>query len=176
MAIGQDKTLRVKVLSTGGTIEKVYDEYEGILHNVPSRFELILTRMRLPSVEVDQDRLMSKDSLVMTDDDRVIIREAVQAVPSNFDAVLVVHGTDTLEQTGDVLYEGLNDINRPIILTGAMRPFEFRDTDAYQNIYESLIACRLLTPGVYCVMHSKVLQFPGVTKNRDSLTFEKRAP
>lgn len=171
--IGTDARLRVKVFSTGGTIEKIYDEREGVLYNSPSRFDHILARMRLPAVEIDHHGLMGKDSLDMTDADRILIKEAVEGVPPSFDAILIVHGTDTLELTGNVLHSELSELKIPIILTGAMRPFEFRDTDAFQNIYESLIACRLLNPGVYCVMHSKVLQFPGVIKDHKLLTFVK---
>ncbi len=172
-SVGDDIHIRVKVFSTGGTIEKIYDEHEGILHNSPSRFDHILTRMRLPSVQIDHHGLMGKDSLDMTDDDRILIKDAVQGVMDDFDAVLIVHGTDTLDQTGALLHREINDPKIPIILTGAMRPFEFRDTDAFQNVNESLISCRLLSPGVYCVMHSKVLRFPNVRKDRKLLTFVK---
>lgn len=173
MTVGSDAPLRVKVFSTGGTIEKIYDEHEGILHNSPSRFDHILKRMRLPMVEIDHHGLMGKDSLEMTNADRMLIKEAVEGVPNSFDAVLIVHGTDTLEKTGTLLHNELDTLRIPVILTGAMRPFEFRDTDAHQNVYESLVACRLLPPGVYCVMHSKVLRFPGVVKDRNLLTFVK---
>ena len=62
----------------------------------------------------------------------------------------------------------------PIILTGAMRPFEFRDSDASQNMTEALLACRLTKPGVYVAMHNRVLRFPGVVKDNESLSFVKR--
>lgn len=171
--MGDDVHVRVKVFSTGGTIEKVYDEHAGILHNSPSRFDHILSQMRLPSVQIDHHGLMGKDSLDMTQADRELIKESVEATLPSFDAILIVHGTDTLEETGELLCSELKDLSVPIILTGAMRPFEFRDTDAFQNIFESLIACRLLPPGVYCVMHSKVLRFPGVSKDHGLLTFVK---
>jgi L-asparaginase len=56
-----------------------------------------------------------------------------------------------------------------------MRPYEFRDTDAIQNVTEALLAARLVEPGVYVVMHNRVLAFPGVVKNRNALTFERIA-
>jgi len=61
-----------------------------------------------------------------------------------------------------------------VILTGAMRPYEFRDTDAIQNVTEALLAARLLESGVYVVMHNRVLRFPGVTKDRQALTFVQK--
>ena len=54
----------------------------------------------------------------------------------------------------------------PVVFTGAMVPYDFRHTDAVQNITESLLAVQLLAPGVYSVFHNQVLQFPGVTKDR----------
>jgi L-asparaginase len=85
--------------------------------------------------------------------------------------VIVVHGTDTMANTGELLHASLPGLDKPVILTGAMRPFEFRDTDAYQNLTEALLACRLLAPGVYVVMHNQALRFPGVRKDRQRRTF-----
>jgi L-asparaginase len=176
MQIGDDSILKVMVLTTGGTIEKVYHEHDGSLRNVGSPFEQILERLRLPTVRLKLLKVMSKDSLDMTDEDRGIIAAAVAKVPSEFDAILIVHGTDTLNATGEHLCRALPEPSRPIVLTGAMRPFEFRDTDAFQNVFEALLACRLAPPGIYVVMHSKVLRFPGVAKDRNHLTFTKPLP
>ena len=52
-----------------------------------------------------------------------------------------------------------------------MRPYEFRDSDALQNVTEALLAARLVAPGVYVVMHNRVLAFPGVVKDRVALEF-----
>lgn len=169
--VGQDAILSVMALSTGGTIEKVYREHDGSLRNRRSPFRRIIARLRRPSVKIRHKTVMQKDSLDMTDDDRRIIGDAIEDAEAHHDAILVVHGTDTLSVTGEYLHERFNPPPRPIILTGAMRPFEFRDTDAFQNIHESLIACRLCPPGVFVVMHSKVLRFPGVVKDRRRLTF-----
>ena len=73
--------------------------------------------------------------------------------------------------TGEYLHAHLPGIEKPIILTGAIRPYEFRDTDAVQNVTEALLACGLLEPGVWLVMHSRALGFPGVVKDRSRMTF-----
>ncbi len=165
--------MRVAILTTGGTIEKTYDETDGSLRNVRSVLEEILRTLRLPALEVHHVRVMNKDSLEMTEADRRRILAAVREALRDHDAVVVVHGTDTLAVTGHVLHENLPALDKPVILTGAMRPFEFRDTDAYQNITEALLACRLAPPGVYCVMHNQVLRFPGVEKDRARMTFRR---
>ncbi|MCB9866065.1 MAG: asparaginase [Phycisphaerales bacterium] len=168
--------MRVKVLSTGGTIEKIYSESDGSLRNRRSPLKQILAQLRLPAVAISQRSVMSKDSLDMTREDRRMIAAEVRRVPPAFHAILIVHGTDTLSVTGEYLHEALGEPDRPIVLTGAMRPFEFRDTDAFQNVVEALAACRLAPPGIYVAMHGKVLRFPGVEKDRADLTFVKREP
>ncbi len=163
--------MKLTILTTGGTIDKTYDEYGGNLHNVRTNLDEILDSLRLPDLFIRHVAVMHKDSLDMTDEDRQVILEAVQkAIPSS-DAVVVVHGTDTLSKTGDVLHANLTDPTVPVILTGAMRPYEFRDSDAQQNVIEALMAARLLVPGVYAVIHNRVLSFPGVVKDRKAGEF-----
>lgn len=169
-----EDTLRVAILSTGGTIEKTYDETDGSLRNVGSVLEVLLASLRLPNLEVTHRSVMSKDSLDMTPEDRETILLAVRAALQDHDAVVVVHGTDTLAETGEHLYAGLPGLDRPVLLTGAFRPFEFRDTDAYQNVTEALLAARLLAPGVYAMLHNRALAFPGVVKDRSKRTFTRR--
>jgi L-asparaginase len=164
-------TIRVGILTTGGTIEKTYDESDGMLRNVGSVLGKILSHLRLPGLTVRHVSVMSKDSLEMTDEDRRAILAAVTESLFLDDAVLVIHGTDTLTLTGDFLHANLKELSKPVVLTGAMRPYEFRDTDANQNVTESLLACRFAPPGVYAVMHNQILSFPGLVKDRERLTF-----
>jgi L-asparaginase len=165
--------MKITFVTTGGTIDKTYNEFDGSLRNSRSVLDTILASLRLPDLFVRHVAVMHKDSLDMDMTDRQLILEAVrQAMPSS-DAVVVVHGTDTLSITGDVLEEGLDDLPVPVVFTGAMRPYEFRDTDALQNVTEALLAARLLEPGVYVVMHNRVLPFPGVYKDRQALTFRR---
>lgn len=163
--------LRIAILTTGGTIEKQYDERSGAFRNVGSVLQDILGRLRLPDCEWRHIPVMSKDSLEMTDEDRRTILAAVRRAQRDAGAMLVIHGTDTLSATGDLLQRELSELTQPVVLTGAMRPFEFRDTDAYQNITEALLACRLAPPGVYVAMHNQLLKFPGVVKDRQRGTF-----
>lgn len=163
--------MHVVILTTGGTIEKTFNESDGSLRNVGSVLEHILSRLRLNDVTTSHIRVMSKDSLEMTDVDRDTILDAVREALPKGDAVLVVHGTDTLSVTGEHLHGNLSSLEKPVVLTGAMRPFEFRDSDAFQNVTEALMACRLLSGGVYAVMHSQALRFPGVIKDRQRMTF-----
>jgi L-asparaginase len=60
---------------------------------------------------------------------------------------------------------------KPVVLTGAMRPYELRRTDSVQNLTEALCAVQVVPPGVYVAMHNKVLAFPGVRKDYERMTF-----
>ncbi len=161
----------VTVITTGGTIAKTYDEASGALHNDRPVVESILARLRLPDLTISYDHVLMKDSLDLTDSDRERILDAVRRAVSTSDAVVVAHGTDTLATTGELLLKTLGDVRVPVVVTGAMRPFEFRDSDAAQNVTEALLACRLVSPGVYAVMHNRVLAFPGVVKDRVGQSF-----
>jgi len=165
--------MRVTVLTTGGTIEKTYNERDGSLRNYHTILPKMLDTFRLPDLEVMVEQVVFKDSLEMTEDDRLRILKATQRTLLQSDAVVILHGTDTLEQTGKLLHRELRNLQIPVVLTGAMRPYEFRDTDALQNVTEALLAARLVSPGVYVVMHNRALRFPGVTKDPEKLTFIK---
>jgi L-asparaginase len=166
--------MKLTILTTGGTIDKTYNEFDGSLQNARSVLEVLLGQLRLPDLFIRHVAVMSKDSLDMTEEDRQVILAAVRRALPNSDALVVLHGTDTLEKTGDLLEAELQELENPVILTGAMRPYEFRDSDALQNVTEALIAARLLAPGVYVAMHNRVLRFPGVFKDRKTLVFRPR--
>ncbi|MBK8913049.1 MAG: asparaginase [Phycisphaerales bacterium] len=168
--------MRIALLTTGGTFEKTYDETDGSLRNIGSVLDKVLASIRLPSLALRHIPVMSKDSLDLTDADRARIVAAVKDALRDADGVVIIHGTDTLALTGEALHREPGIPPRPIVLTGAMRPYEFRDTDAYQNLIEALLACRLVSPGVYVAMHNQVLRFPGVIKDRTRGTFIRAAP
>ena len=165
--------MKITILTTGGTIEKTYNERDGSLKNYHTILPEMLTGLRLPDLDVSYEQVVFKDSLEMTEDDRQrILASTKQAIPQS-DAIIILHGTDTMAETGELLNKELVDLRVPVILTGAMRPYKFRDTDALQNVTESLLAARIVPPGVYVVMHNRVLRFPGVVKDRENLTFTK---
>lgn len=194
---------RIRLITTGGTIEKVYDEDTGELVNRRSIVRRMLDELRLEDVEIDTVELMSKDSLEMTGEDRSRVVEAVReafgaggsgtsgsragkterarddAEPQGAGraedrrpaGIVILHGTDTLTNTGERLLAAFPDPPVPVVLTGAMRPFEMKRSDALQNLTEALFASRALRPGIYCAAHGRALRFPGVRKDRERGTF-----
>ncbi|MBX9737817.1 MAG: asparaginase [Phycisphaerales bacterium] len=168
---------QITLITTGGTIEKTYDEQTGALGNKRSIVRRMLRRLRLEETTISVVELMSKDSLDMTDEDRRRICEVAGAVLTGkyLGGVVILHGTDTLAETGEAIYAAIPHPAVPIVLTGAMRPFEMVRSDALQNFTEAVFATEVLAPGVYCVAHGRALAFPGVVKDRERGTFVKIA-
>ncbi len=157
---------RVAVISTGGTIEKTYDEMGGVLQNRVTVLDIMLQGLSLNGLELVRVPLMNKDSTEMSTEDHSLIAETARAMSKQCDGVVVVHGTDRLALSGERTYQLTAPAPRvPIIFTGAMRPYLLRTTDAIQNMTEALLGTQVLSPGVYVVIHSTVLAFPGVVKD-----------
>ncbi len=165
---------KIAIISTGGTIEKTYDELSGVLANKVSVLDVMLASLELRGVTVMRVQLMNKDSLDMTPEDHALIAETAESMARATDGVIVVHGTDRLANSGEKLVELFGTPRTPVVFTGAMRPYELRSTDAVQNLTEALLAVQLLPPGVYVSMHNQVLAFPGVVKDKQAGTFIKR--
>jgi L-asparaginase len=162
---------RIALISTGGTIEKTYDELSGVLANHISVLDVMLVSLELRGIEVQRVQLMNKDSLDMSAEDHTLIAETATRMAEAMSGVVVVHGTDRLAQSGARVVEIAGTPKSPIVFTGAMRPYELRSTDALQNLTEALLAVQLVAPGVYVAMHNQVLRFPGVRKDKDKGTF-----
>ena len=162
---------RIYLLSTGGTIEKVYSEQSGAVENRAAKLERYLRLLRLPDAEVRTIQLMNKDSLEMTDADRAEVRDRVAECCSEGAPVVISHGTDTMVETGKFLEKAFPSLKAPVILTGAMTPLGFEGSDGLQNLTESLLAARLLSPGVYVVMHGQVFPVSRVRKDKDKAMF-----
>lgn len=165
---------RVALISTGGTIEKTYDERSGALENHVPVLDVILSSLDLRGVSIERVRLMNKDSLEMSAEDHSRIAHTVRDYTMRCDGVVVVHGTDRLAISGERCVDVMPAPRVAVVFTGAMRPYELRSTDALQNLTEALLAVQLCAPGVYVAMHNVVLQFPGVVKERALGTFVKR--
>ena len=162
---------RIALVTTGGTIEKTYDELGGVLTNRVSNLDVMLSHLELGGVDISRVGLMNKDSMDLTPGDLELIVATVAHQLTDHDGVVVVHGTDRLAETGQLLHERLDGLSVPVVLTGAMRPYELRQTDSTQNLIEALLAVQILDPGVWCVMHNRALRFPGVVKDRRRMTF-----
>jgi L-asparaginase len=162
--------MRIHLVTTGGTIEKIYSEQSGQVENLVAKIDQYLHQLRLPDAQVDVTPLMNKDSLEMTEEDRELVLEAVKAKVSDA-PVVITHGTDTMVETGRLLKRRLVELRHPVILTGAMTPLGFERSDGLQNLTESLFAARVLLPGVWIVMHGQVFDVDHARKDRELARF-----
>lgn len=162
------------ILTTGGTIEKIYDEFEGSLQNRDTIVKnKILAKLRLPTTEIQVTGLMSKDSLIMDDKDREFILSSIKQYAESGNPIVILHGTDTMEVTARFCFEQFKDISVPVVFTGAMKPLGFDDSDAPQNVIEAIFAARTLKPGYYVTFHGSLFTVPNVRKNKLKGTFEE---
>lgn len=167
-----NKVRDILVLTTGGTIEKTYDEFDGTLENRESQIRnRILQRLRMPYTHLHVYSLMSKDSLHMNEFDRSLILKSINLHMEKGFPMVILHGTDSMAKTAEHVYKNLRP-TVPIVFTGAMKPMGFDDSDAMQNATEALLAAQLVRPGVYISFHNRLFQVPGVRKNKDLRTFE----
>jgi L-asparaginase len=163
----------VIVITTGGTIEKSYDEYDGSLQNKDSIIKhIILEKLRMPYTKLHVHSLLAKDSLNMTDYDRALIAKTVEIQLEKNWPIIVLHGTDTMAKSAEFCQKYLKDVSMPVVFTGAMKPMGFDDSDARQNVTEALLASKILRPGVYISFHNRIFPVPGARKNKAKRTFE----
>lgn len=156
-------------IQTGGTIDKDYPQ----VRNSYS-FEIadpavgrILQRVN-PNIRYSIVSLMKKDSLDLTDNDRKKIMHFCQTTHAK--RIIITHGTDTMTKTAKELRLIQNKV---IVLTGAMRPEKFSDSDAMFNVGSAVGAISSLSPGVYIAMNARIYPWNRCRKNRDCQFVEK---
>jgi L-asparaginase len=158
--------MQVKILVTGGTFDKEYDELTGKLFFKDTHLREMLGLGRC-KVEVSIDTLMMIDSLDMTDANRREILSHCMA--SSEEHIVITHGTDTMEDTASVL--GMAIKNKTIVLTGAMVPYKFGSSDGLFNLGSALAFVQSLPKGVYVAMNGKYFLWSNVTKDRATGSF-----
>ena len=159
--------MKIKILTTGGTIDKVYFDAKSEYEVGPPQIVEILQEAHV-TVDYTVESVLSKDSLDMTDDDRQSLRRRILADPC--ERILITHGTDTMIQTALSL-RGIPE--KTIVLTGSMQPARFKVTDAVFNIGTAMGAVQSLPPGVYLAMNGRVFDPAQVRKNRKENRFEE---
>lgn len=155
------------IITTGGTIDKIYFDDKSDYQIGEPQIGDTLRAMNV-GFSFDVQALMRKDSLHLTDDDRQLIRETVLA--SDATHVLITHGTDTMAETALVL-AGIP--GKTIVMTGALHPARFRDSDAVFNIGCAVGSVQALPEGTWIVMNGKVWEPGKVRKNRAANRFEE---
>jgi L-asparaginase len=155
----------IAIVTTGGTIDKAYfDALSAYQIGEPIVKKVLeAANVTLPYRIIE---LLRKDSLEMTDEDRARLRETVAGLDAQ--RVVVTHGTDTMADSAAAL---ASVPNKTIVLTGALSPARFAESDATFNIGMAFAAAQTLAPGVYVVMNGRVFRGDEVRKDRDQRRF-----
>lgn len=162
--------MQMCIFTTGGTIDKVYFDEKSTYEVGKPRIGKILKEAQV-AFDYRVVQLMRKDSLAVTDDDRATIRDKVFEAPER--CCVVTHGTDSMTDTASVLDAGgAADRGKTIVLTGALHPARFRNSDALFNIGLAIAAAQTCAPGVYVAMNGRVFAAGAVRKNRQKNRFE----
>ncbi len=157
---------RLSLITTGGTIDKIYFDSLSEFQVGEPQIGKILRAIGV-GFEFDLIALMRKDSLEITDDDRELIRRTILAQPNRY--VVITHGTDTMVETARHL---ANIEDKVIVLTGALNPARFDGSDAVFNIGCAVGAVQCLSDGVYLAMNGRIWHPEQVRKNRSENRFE----
>ena len=159
--------MAIRILITGGTFDKVYDEINGTLFfkdtHVPEMLRLGRCR-----VDVEIRTVMMVDSLAMSDADRGIILENCRQCPE--ERIVITHGTDTMAETAGVLGRQIRD--KTVVITGAMVPYAFGSSDGLFNLGSAISFAQALPHGVYIAMNGRCFSWDNVRKNKQLGVFE----
>jgi L-asparaginase len=160
--------MSIKIIVTGGTFDKEYNELNGELYfnetHVSEMLKLGRSRIDLKIVT-----LMMRDSLHMTDSDIIVILEECQN--SEEYKILITHGTDKMSNTAEVLGQSIK--NKTVVLTGAIIPYAFGSSDGMFNLGSALAFVQTLPYGVYIAMNGRYFHYNNVHKNKQNGNFEE---
>jgi L-asparaginase len=161
--------VKVRIIITGGTFDKAYDEIRGNLTFKDTHLPEILKFVRCTApVELELNQLI--DSLDMQTTNRLSILESCRKAKE--DRIVITHGTDTMTETAEVL--GKARLEKTIVMTGAMVPYMVSNSDAVFNLGCALIAAQIVPAGVYIAMNGRLFTWDDVRKNKDQGVFQEQ--
>jgi L-asparaginase len=158
--------MRLRVITTGGTIDKVYFDAKSS-YEVGEPMVGQLFKEAEVAFDFELQELMRKDSLELTDADRALIADTARAAPES--RIVVTHGTDTMTETAKVLAAEVP--GKTICLTGALSPARFAETDARFNLGMAFACAQAAAPGVWIAMSGQVFDGLKVRKDREAGKF-----
>lgn len=160
--------MKITFIQTGGTIDK---DYPKTTKGYAFEFGEPATRRILeklnPSFEYENLIACQKDSLEITDEDRQKLVDLILNTPS--DKIIITHGTDTMMETANFIFSKIK--HKVIILTGAMRPEQFSNSDASINVGGAIAATQILEAGVYLFMTGILKSCTEIKRDMDTGKF-----
>jgi L-asparaginase len=159
--------MQIKIFSVGGTIDKIYFDKKSKYQVGEPAVDQVLREANI-NFPYQIESILRKDSLDMTDDDRQLIFDKIEA--DDHEYIIVTHGTDTIIETAKKI---MSIQNKVIVLTGAIEPARSKSSDAPFNIGSAVAAVQLLPAGVYLVINGRVFDPNRVQKNLELNRFEE---
>jgi L-asparaginase len=158
-----------RIIVTGGTFDKRYDAIKGELTFTETHLPALLEQARV-GLPLAVDIRLLIDSLQMTEAHRQSVLEACRQSAER--AIVVVHGTDTMVETAQVV--GRAALDKAVVFTGAMVPYSVQGSDAPFNLGFALAAALTLPAGSYVAMNAKIFPWNDVQKDRAEGVFRPR--
>lgn len=158
----------IRIITTGGTFDKEYNELSGELYFKQTHVQKMLQLGRLRK-KINIQQLMMIDSNDMSESDRKIIAENCANAEEKM--IVITHGTDTIVETAAAIAKNVK--NKTIILTGAMVPYTFGSSDGMFNLGSAIAFSQTLPAGVYIAMNGKYFKWNNVRKNKLIGEFEE---
>ena len=163
----QKNKMQIKIFTVGGTIDKIYFDKKSKYQVGEPAVEQVLEEANI-NFSYQIESILRKDSLDMTDDDRQLVFDNIEADDHKY--IIVTHGTDTIIETAKKI---MSIQNKVIVLTGAIEPARSKSSDAPFNIGSAVVAVQLLPTGVYLVINGRVFDPNRVQKNLELNRFEE---
>lgn len=159
--------MKILFIQTGGTIDKDYPRLQrGYAFEIAEPAVMRILEKANPAFKFEVQHLLKKDSMDIDDADRQKIYETCER--SSFDKIIITHGTDTMIETAKIL---ASIQHKTIILTGALRPQRFSNTDADFNLGFAIGAINVLREGVYIAMNGKIFPYDQVQRDEKTGQF-----
>jgi len=160
--------MAIRIFITGGTFDKEYDMLNGKLDFEETHVPEML-KLGRSVLDIEIRTLMMVDSLEMTDTDRELIAHNCKTVSEK--QILITHGTDTMAETA--AYLANEQLDKTIVITGAMIPYKFGSSDGFFNLGAALAFAQTLPSGVYVAMNGRYYHWDNVKKNKKTGYFEE---
>lgn len=162
---------KILILTTGGTMDKTHDPVrEALVLDGKTRIPTILKTSRAHAFDYQQ--VLNMDSADMNDDHRAQIVRAIDEA-NDYQGIVITHGTSTMVQTAQFIDKNRAEDDKPVVLTGAFRPYDFANSDTEFNLGSAIAVARVLENGVRICMHGIVFDPYAVRKNVEAIRFEE---
>jgi L-asparaginase len=159
--------MKITFIQTGGTIDKDYPKTQkGWAFEIAEPAVRRILEKLNPSFEYEIISVLKKDSLEITDEDRLLLLKTCQDIDN--EQIIITHGTDTMLKTAEFLSAITDKI---IVLTGAMLPERFTNSDAPVNLGTAISGVQTLHSGIYVAMYGLILPYHKMTRNPETGKF-----